>query len=327
MKAKGLDFSNTSGMLLAVWGLIVVFAFTAPGFATFQNVMNILKNSSILLILACGMTIAIVSRNIDLSIGGVATYAGMVAAFFIRSFDAPSLFHMMVAFLIAIAAGAAFGAFNGVMIGVFRYNYWLITFATMNIGFALAQVITGGNVISGFTRGFRSIANSNRFILPGVVIFAILVVAAISVLTYRTRFGMHIYAVGDSEQCARQSGVKVERVRFFIYLLSGILAGLGGILLVSKTNSASPISGSGYEFDAIAAVVVGGTPFEGGRGGILRTVIGAVSISAIKSGLQQVGLSNFVQQVCIGLIILAIIVFDVLSESQRKLQKARRIYK
>jgi ribose/xylose/arabinose/galactoside ABC-type transport system permease subunit len=327
MKAIELDFGKTSGMLLAVWSLIVVFAFTAPGFASFRNVMNILKNTSVLLILACGMTMAIVSRNIDLSMGGVATFAGMAAAFFIRGFDAPSPSHMVLAFLIAVAVGAAFGAFNGIMIGVFRYNYWLITFSTMNIGFALAQVITGGNIISGFTRGFRAIANSEKLILPGVVFFAIGVVCVISVLTYCTRFGMHVYAIGDSEQCARQSGIGVERVRFFIYLLSGALAGLGGVLLASRTNSASPISGSGYEFDAIAAVVVGGTPFDGGRGGILRTVVGAISISAIKTGLQLVGLSNFVQQVCIGLIILAIIVFDVLSGHRRNRQKARRIYK
>jgi ribose/xylose/arabinose/galactoside ABC-type transport system permease subunit len=321
------DFNKVSGMLLAVWGLIAVFAIMAPGFASIRNVMNILKNTSVLLILACGMTMAIVSRNIDLSIGGVATYAGMAAAFFIRKFETPSPSLMIMAFLIAVAVGMAFGAFNGIMIGIFKYNYWLITFSTMNIGFALAQVITGGNIISGFTRGFRDIANSEQFILPGVVIFSIVVVLVMSVLTYCTRFGMHVYAIGDSEQCARQSGIKVERVRFFIYLLSGMLAGLGGILLASKTNSASPISGSGYEFDAIAAVVVGGTPFDGGRGGILRTVMGAISISAIKTGLQLVGLSNFVQQVCIGLIILAIIVFDVLSGHRRNRQKSRRVYK
>lgn len=328
MKAfKSVFKKKGSGMLWAVWGLILVFAFTAPGFATFQNVQNILKNTSVLLILACGMTLVIISHQLDLSIGGIATFAGMVAGYYIQPFTSPSAFNIIIAIFIGILVGAAFGAFNGLMIGFFKYNYWLITFATMSIGFALAQVITGGNIISGFSKSFRSLANSNLLNIPGVVWFAAAIVLIIGILSYKTCFGMHVYAVGDSEQCAEQSGIKVSRLRFLIYLLSGTLAGLGGVLLAAKTNSASPVSGTGYEFDAVAAVVVGGTPMDGGKGGIIGTLIGAISIAAIKVGLQLIGLNNYVQQVFIGLIILVIIVFDVLQAQRVQKKQSRRIYK
>jgi ribose/xylose/arabinose/galactoside ABC-type transport system permease subunit len=318
---------NTSGMTWAVWILIALFIFFAPGFATFRNVQNILRNSSVLVILSCGMTLTIVSRQLDLSVGGVATFAGMMAAFYIRHFENPGIVPIFITLLIGIVAGAALGAFNGMMIGKFRYNYWLITFATMSIAFAFSQVLTSGNIISGFSKNFRDIANVDVFGIPGIVWFAAAVVIVLGLVSGKTRFGIYVFGVGDSEQCVKLSGINVSRIRFVIYLISGALAGLGGVLLAARTNSASPISGVGYEFDAVAAVVVGGTPMDGGRGGIFGTVYGALVISAIKVGLQLVGFSIFVQQVLIGLIILSIIVADVQQELHRQRRQARRIYK
>jgi len=318
---------NTSGIMWAVWIMIVLFIFFAPGFATIRNVQNILRNTSVLVILSCGMTLTIVSRQLDLSIGGVATFAGMLSAFYIQPFENPGAIPLWIAILVGMAAGAAFGAFNGLMIGKFRYNYWLITFSTMSIAFALSQVLMGGNIISGLSRNFRNLANIDIAGIPSIVLFAGVVAIVTAIISYKTCFGMHIFAVGDSEQCVELSGVNVSRIRFVIYLISGILAGLGGVLLAARTNSASPISGTGYEFDAVAAVVVGGTPMDGGRGGIIGTVAGALAISAIKVGLQLVGFSIYVQQVLIGLIILSIIVADVQQGMRRQRQLARRIYK
>lgn len=327
MKNVKKILGKVPGMLWGVWALILLFAIFAPGFASFQNIQNILKNTSILLILACGMTLVIVSRQLDLSIGGVATFAGMVAGYYIQPFEIVGPLQIVIALVIGLAIGAAFGAFNGIMIGVYKYNYWLVTFATMSIGFALAQVITGGNIISGFAKGFRNVANIEILRIPGVVWFAFVIVTIMAILSYRTRFGMRVYAIGNSEQCASQSGVNVPQVRVIIYLIAGMLAGIGGVLLAAKTNSASPISATGFEFDAVAAVVVGGTPMAGGKGGILGTVIGAFSISAMKTGLQLIGFSNYTQQVFIGLIILIIIVVDVLQAKRARSLQTRRVYK
>ena len=143
----------------------------------------------------------------------------------------------------------------------------------------------------------------------------------------RTAFGMHIYAVGDSENCARQSGINVKKVRFLIYAISGALAGLSGVLLIARTNSAAPNLGSGYEWNAIAAVIVGGTSMSGGKGHLLGTVYGVIIITAVMSGLQLIGLNNYWQQFFKGVFIMTVIIIDVLSALKREKNALRRRYK
>ena len=313
-----------------IWGAflaLIVFSIIAPNFLNPLNLINILNNSSVLLIIACGMTIAILSGQLDISVGGIATLAAMSAGLFLHTVGDASAIHIIMAFIIGIVVGMTVGALNGLLIGVYNYNYWLVTFSTMSIAYGLSQVLTNGNIISGYSKVFRNIANHRLFGMPQLVWIALLVVIIVMFITYKTKFGMHIYAIGDSEQCAAQSGISVKRYRFSIYVIAGGLAGLGGVLLVSRTNSASPIIGFGYEFDAIAAVIIGGTPFSGGSGGVVGTVVGTVMLYAIKAGLQLVGFSVYVQQVFIGIFILSIIVVDVINENRKKEKGSRRVYK
>lgn len=314
-------------VLWALLALFLVFTLFADGFIQPINLQNILKNTSILIIVAMGMTIVIISGCIDLSIGMVMSLSGMLAALYLQRYEDPGALQVLIAVFIGLAVGLGFGLFNGIMIGKFKFDYWLITFSSMSIAAGLCQVVSEGNIIAGFNKTFRFLGDGSIGFINTVVLIAAVIVAAMLFLTRHTRFGLHIFAVGDSEQCAHQSGINVTRVRTGIFVLTGLLAGFGGVLLASKTNSISPIAGKGYEFDAIAAAVVGGTSFDGGTGGVTGTILGALLIASMKNGLMLLGLSAFWQQTLIGMFILLIIVMDVVSIKRKKVKTQRRVYK
>lgn len=318
------------GIVWASLVVLVLFCIFANNFVKPQNIENIIKNSSILIIVSIGMTMAILSKKIDISIGGIMTLAGMCVALYIKPLgDTVSIGNIVIALLIGTAIGLAIGCFNGMMIGIFNFNYWLITFATMSMTYGVAQGMTGGSIIAGYGELFRNgLANGSALLgIPNMVVIALLIVVIMWFVLQRTRFGMHIYAVGDSENCARQSGINVKKVRFMIYAVSGALAGLGGVILIARTNSAAPNLGSGYEWNAIAAVIVGGTSMSGGKGSMVGTVYGVLIITAVMSGLQLIGLNNYWQQFFKGLFIMAVIVIDVLSARKRGKMAMRRRYK
>ena len=308
--------------------LLIVFCVFGKGFLSYMNIMNILSSAAILMVVACGMEIAILSAQIDLSIGGCMGFAAVSVGLYIHQFETVNIGHILVAFALGMAIGMCFGIVNGLLIGVFRYNYWLVTFATMNIGYGLSKVINGGDVVAGMPKMFRRVAGGEIFGgLPSVVLFAVVVILIMAFITFRTRFGMNIYSVGDSEPAAAQSGISVPKTRFLIYLTSGLLSGLGGVLLVSKTNSAGPITADGYEWDAIAAVIIGGTSFSGGKGSVFGTIIGAIVMTFVINGLQMVGFTTYWKQFFKGVFILSIMIVDVIGSMRRQEQVTRRVYK
>ena len=318
------------GLVWASIILILLLSIFAKNFTASRNIENILKNSSILVVVSIGMTMTILSQQIDLSIGGVMSLSGTMAAFYIQPLGEDITgFNIIVALLIGVAVGLVVGIFNGLMIGVLKYNFWLVTFATMSIAYGITQGITGGYKVAGYSSLFRKTLSSGTEILgiSNMVYISLIIIVIMALVLRYTRFGMHIYAVGDSEQCSRQSGINVKKLRFAVYTISGALAGLGGVLLIARVNYASAIVGSGYEWDAIAAVIIGGTSFEGGKGSIWGAAFGALIIAAVKSGLQLLGLGNYVQQTLIGLFILIVIIVDVLSTQRRSIQALRRVYK
>lgn len=314
------------GIAYGIVIVMIIFAFAARNFMNPANLENVLRNAAILLVISIGGTMAILAGKIDLSIGGIATFAGMIGGLYLKSCADPNAFNVFVSILITVAIGAVVGAFNGLMIGYQGYDNWLITFSTMSITFGLAQIVTGGNIVSGFNRTVRFIGGGEIFGIKVLLILAFVVVGIMIFVMHRTRFGMHIYAVGDSETCAQVSGVNVKKTLFMVYLLSGCFAGLCGFLLLSRTNSIGPTTGDGYEFNAIAAIIVGGTTFEGGKGGLGSTVFGALFITIVKNGLQLVGLSIFWQQACVGFFILGIILVNALNEMRTVKNAQRRIY-
>lgn len=330
MERVRIAVKNVPGLMWGSLVILIVFAIFAKNFTAPRNIENILKNSSILIIASTGMTLAILSARLDYSVGGVMTISGMVAALYVRPLgEKISGGGIVIAILIGIGVGLAFGLFNGIMISVFRFNYLLITFAVMSIAYGASQALTNGKIVAGYGAFFRDKLSSGTAILniPNIIIISLMIVLVMVVILKRTRFGMHIYALGDSEQCALQSGIKVRNVKLAVYTISGALSGLAGVLLIARTNSASPILANGYEWDAIAAVIVGGTSFTGGKGSLWGTVFGAIIIAAVKSGLQLIGLSSYWQQTFVGLFIMTVIVADVVSDRRRKMQNLRRVYR
>ena len=216
------NIKKVSGIMWASLLMVVLMLIFVPNFSQPRNFDNILKNTAVLLIISIGMTMAILSSQIDLSIGGVMSASAMISAMYLSRFEEPTAVQILITFLIGIIVGLAFGLINGVMIGIFKYNYWLVTFATMSMGYGLAQVVTNGNIIAGFSKTFRHVADGKMGgAVSNVIIITILIVVIMMLLLARTRFGMHIYAVGDSEQCAAQSGIVVPKIRILVYAISG----------------------------------------------------------------------------------------------------------
>lgn len=307
--------------------MFIFFTLINNKFIGIANILNILKNASVLAIVSMGATMAILSAKIDLSIGYVMSLSAIITTMFITSFETLTTGYIILGCLMGMTVGTLFGLFNGLMIGKYKFDYWLITFASMSIAQGLSQVVSDGKIISGFGKPFRAVASTEFLGIDTVVWIAVLICAIAIFISTKTRFGYAIYAIGDSEECAFKSGINVTKVRVLIYVLSGLFAGIGGILLSSKTNSASATLGSGYEFNAIAAVVVGGTPSEGGKGGLGRTVLGAILITVLKSGLQFSGLDTYWQTLLIGIFIMAVVVSDVLSTKALHKRETRRVYR
>lgn len=320
------SIKGISGSMWAGIALILIFAVVIENYLGARNVMNILRNSSALVAVAAGMTMIILLGEIDMSVGGVITIAATVAGTYLQSMEVVTVGNVLLGAVICAAVGLAFGIFNGYMIGIRRFNYWLVTFGSMSMGFGLAKGITNGGVLSGFDPKFRWISMGDVLGISMCIIWAVLICVIVSFMQYKTRFGLHLYALGDSEACAMNSGIDVRKTRFLAYAFSGLMAGIAAILLLARTNSAGATVGEGYEFNAIAAVVIGGTTMDGGKGGFKGTIFGAIFISAMKNGLQLIGLSNYWQQVLLGVVIIAIILYDVINSKLHQKKSLRRVY-
>ena len=306
--------------------LILLFAVLVPNYLGLPNVLNILKNTTALVIVSVGMTMSILLGEIDMSVGGVITASATLAGLYLKSLETVTAVNILLVIVIACAIGLLFGAFNGYMIGYGRYNFWLVTFGSMSIAFGLAKGVTNGGVVSGFPKSFQWISTGRIGSISMCIIWAALICVLAVFILYKTTFGLHIYAIGDSEACAINSGINVRKTRFWVYTLSGLMSGIAAIVLLARTNSAGATIGEGYEFNAIAAVVIGGTAMEGGKGGFKGTIFGAIFIAAMKNGLQLVGLSNYWQQVLLGVVIIAIILYDVINARIRAKKSLRRVY-
>ncbi len=320
------QLKRVSGALWAVLLLMLIFSLIKPAFMSYANIMNILRNASILLIVSIGMTIVILSGQINISVGGIVALCAVLTATYLHGIAEPNAAQIVVAFAIGGATGLLFGLSEGVLIGKYNYNYWLVTFAGMSVSFGLAKTISDGGIIAGFGRAFQWVSTGKIYGVSMSIIFSIIICFVMAQFINKSRFCMHVYAIGNSEKAAFNSGINVGKICLWIYAWCGLLSGIAAVFLVARTNSAGTAVGIGYEFNAIAAVVIGGTSLEGGKGGVLGTVFGTIFIAALKNGLQVVGLNVYWQQAYLGLIIAFIIIYDVTSARARATKNRRRIY-
>jgi ribose transport system permease protein len=300
------------GTLAGLIGLCVLLWILTPHFLTLSNLLNVLEQTSINALIAVGMTFVILSAGIDLSVGSVLALAGVVMATLLQQ-----QWPVAAAIAVGLLMGFAFGALNGVAIAWGRLPPFIATLGMMSIARGCALLFTEGRPVSGFDETFRSLATARILGIPApVVITAAVYVAARFVLS-STRFGRYVYAMGGNEEATRLSGVNVRLHKMLVYGVSGLTSGIAAVVLTARLNSAQPIAGIMYELDAIAAVVIGGTSLSGGEGGVGGTLIGALIMGVLRNGLNLLGVSSFLQQVVIGLVIVVAVLLDTVLKSKR----------
>lgn len=295
--------------LIALIFLIIVVSFLNPNFFTIDNLLNILRQTSVNAIIAVGMTLVILTAGIDLSVGSVLALCGAFAASLI-ALEVP----VVLAVPIALLAGAALGALSGVIIAKGKVQAFIATLVTMTLLRGVTMVYTDGRPIStGFTDtsdAFAWFGTGYAFGIPVPVWLMVLVFAAAWYVLNHTRFGRYVYALGGNESATRLSGINVDRVKIGVYAICGLLSALAGLIVTSRLSSAQPTSGMGYELDAIAAVVLGGTSLMGGRGRIMGTLIGALIIGFLNNALNLLDVSSYYQMIAKAVVILLAVLVD-----------------
>jgi ribose/xylose/arabinose/galactoside ABC-type transport system permease subunit len=298
---KGRQVGTLAGLLL----LCLLLTFLSPYFLTVSNLLNVLEQTAINAVIAVGMTFVIVSGGIDLSVGSMVAFAGVLLA---SALQAP--LPVGVAIAAGVVAGALCGAVNGLLITLGRLPPFIATLGMMSVARGAALVFTSGRPVSGFEAGFRSLATSRIMGIPAPVLVAAVVYVMAHLLLTRTRFGRYVYAIGGNEEATRLSGVAVRFHKTMVYVLSGVMSALAAVLLTARLNSAQPIAGIMYELDAIAATVIGGTSLLGGSGTLGGTLVGALIMGVLRNGLNLLGISSFLQQIVIGVVIIVAVLVD-----------------
>ncbi len=302
-------FSGTGGPLFGLIVLCIFLSVTTDTFLTVRNILNVLDQITVLGIMAVGMTLVILVGGIDLSVGSIVALSMMVMGYIANEMGLPLPLGMVVALLASALCGLA----SGLLVTKARLPSFIATLAMMSIARGLASIITDGQQIVGFDEWFNelSIKRYFGFLSATVAIMLITIVIAGVILRFRTE-GRVLYAIGGSAEVARLAGIKVDRVTAMVYTLCGLSAGLAGIVLAARLDSAQPSSGLGYELDTIAAVVIGGASLNGGVGSIGGTIVGVLIIGFLRNGLNLLGVSPFIQQIVIGVVVAAAVSADAL---------------
>jgi inositol transport system permease protein len=294
------------GLLIALVVIVAAISMARPRFLTLANLINVVRQISINGILAVGATCVLLTGGVDLSLGSVVALAGVVAA----SLAHPGQYPVAVPVLAGVAAGALCGGVNGLVVTKGRVAPFIVTLGMMTAARGLALVASDGRPVSNLSQEFTRIGSGNIDGIP-IPIAILLAVALVShVFLKHFRLGRYIYAVGGNENAAWASGINVDRVKLFAYGASGAMAGLAGVVLASRITTGQPNAGVGYELDAIAAVVIGGTSLSGGVGGVGGTVLGALLMGVINNGLDLLNVTSYYQQIIKGLIIVGAVWLD-----------------
>ena len=304
---------EVAGILPILVIICILFAFLSPNFLTGGNIVNILRQASINIVLATGMTFVILTGGIDLSVGSILAVSAVVALL-VSLLPALS----WAAVPAALLAGLLLGLLNGALITFLDVPPFIVTLGSLTALRGVAFLVAKGTTLINRDINFAWVGNTYIGPFPWLVIIALLTVIVSWFVLRQTVLGVQIYAVGGNERAARLTGIKVNRVLLFVYGISGLLAGLAGIMSASRLYSASGIVGQGYELDAIAAVILGGTSFTGGIGTIGGTLLGALIIAILNNGLTLLNLSYFWQLVVKGLVIILAVTIDRLRRRSRR---------
>ncbi len=293
--------------------ICLVFALGSSDFLTTSNLLNVALQTSIIAIVAIGMTFTILTAGIDLSVGSVMALAGAVAAGLAVRQDLDTF----TAIGLALLLGMVIGAINGLMIVKGGMPPFVATLAMLAMARGLTLVYTNGRPIAGLDEIFIFLGTGQVLGIPVPVIIMVFIAIIAHIITRYTRFGLHVYATGGNEEPTRLAGVSTDRVKLSVYIISGLTAAIGGILLTARLWSAQPNAAVGWELDAIAAPVLGGTSLFGGVGSIGGTLVGAFIIGVLSNGLNLMGVPSYYQQVIKGVVFILAVSLDILSKRRR----------
>ena len=298
---------NNVGILSVLVLLCVIVSIATSKFLKPNNLISVLRQISINAYIALGMTLIIILGHIDLSVGAIVAMSGTLTVGFIVTQGLP----IPVAILLGILLGMVAGLISGMIVTYFRVPAFIITMAMMNVCSGVAYVYSGGQATRINNDFFSAIGTGYLFnTIPLPFVYMIILIIVISFLLGKTKFGTYIYAIGGNREAARLSGVPIKKVEIAVFTISGVLSAFAGLVLCSRMYSGQPSVGNGYELDAIAACVLGGTSMSGGKGRISGTIFGAMVIGIISNGLNLIGVSSYWQLIVKGLIIACAVLLD-----------------
>ncbi|WP_372772638.1 ABC transporter permease [Mangrovibacterium sp.] len=312
LKHKLIKFQSIIALLV----MCVALSILSDRFLSAENSWNVMRQISVNMVISVGMTLVILTGGIDLSVGSILALAGAVTAGMLKfgaEFTDANLFigfTLLGALLGGTLVGTLLGWFNGFTITRFKVPPFVATLAMLTIARGFTMLLTGGFPITGLGDNMAFIGTGWFLGIPMPVWISAFIVLAAVILTNKTTLGRHIYAIGGNETAAKLSGLKIKKIKIIVYSIAGALAGIGGILVTSRLDSAQPNAGFGFELDSIAAVVIGGTSLSGGKGTIMGTVQGALIIGVLNNGLVLLNVSPFWQQVIKGFVILLAVVIE-----------------
>ncbi len=300
-------FQRNSSLCVFVL-LIMIVSVLSPDFLTIGNLLNVLRQSSINGLIAFGMTLVVLTAGIDLSVGSILAFSGASTALLLQTNIAPP-----IVLIFGLFIGVLVGACNGILIAYAKLQPFIVTLSTMTIFRGLTLVITQGRPVSITNSGalFENLGTGYWLGIPIPVYILFFFCIVLWFVLHKTVLGRSIYALGGNEKASYIAGIKTKCVKIVVYASSGLLSTLAGMILISRLSSSQPTLGAGFELEAIAAVVIGGTTLAGGRGKILGTLLGILVIAVLNNSLNLLGVSSFYQQVVKGLVILLAVLFDL----------------
>ncbi|WP_081827722.1 ABC transporter permease [Kozakia baliensis] len=299
-----------AGIGLALLVMIAFFAALAPDFLSSQNVSNILTQVTINLILATGMTFAILIGGIDLSVGAVMALCAVVAGTVITAASLSSGLAIVLAIFAALGTGVVCGALNGFISAFWGVPSFIVTLGMLNIARGGALEVTNARTIYDFPDSFNAFGTAEVAHIPLMFILALCLLGIGWFVLTRTVFGRMIYAIGNNEEAVRLSGHRPFVIKVLAFTVTGLMVGIGAVVYMARLTIANPILGNGFELNAIAAVIIGGTSLSGGRGSLVGTLLGAIVIGVLANGLILMGVTDFIRQIITGIVIIAAVILD-----------------
>jgi ribose transport system permease protein len=314
MKDKALYQLKDKAIWAVLVVLVIVFTIANPRFISTSNILTLLRQVSMYGIASIGMTFVILLGDIDLSIGTIISFVDIICAYMMVNMG----IHPVIAVIISLAAATVIGLLNGLMVSTFGIPAIIATYATQTAFMGLTLIICGGMPISGFSKGFAAIGQGYLGIIPIPVIIMIICFIIGAFILNKTYFGRYFYAVGGNVEAAKLSGIRVSRIKYLVFAISGFFAGLAGIVMLSRTNSGNASAGAdGFEFEVITCVVLGGVSVSGGYGKMSGVIAGTFIIGALKNGMVLMDVNSYIQKIVMGVVLALAVGFDCIQKRRQ----------